>query len=251
MSDLIINKLYNVYEGGFNRGVIKRKSPRHSGCFVVYIHGRADYVFKDYKLKINGGDVFYLAKGGEYNIVIHEPSKYICIDFDFELIESVDRSERFGRGSAELVNKFKKYLHLKLSGKSENLPLVMSTLYDIYYEANKRSNMHYGRYSDFDKVLSYVLENYTDPEISLESIAAATDNSVVTLRRMFKSNLCITPIKYLNNLRFEKAKKMLEESNLSVQEIAAAVGFTDSFYFSRAFKHEIGLSPIVYRNEHR
>ena len=248
-SDLIIGKLYNAYEGGFNRGVIKSKAPRHSDCFVVYLLGQAEYIFCDYKLKISEGDAFFLAKDSVYDINVKEVSKYVCIDFDFQNTGEIRASEKFGKASIELNNKFLKYLHVKLGSKRENMPLAMSTLYDIYYECCKRSNSVYGKHNEFDKVLNFILENYTDPEISLERIVTSTGNSEITVRRMFKSILHTTPIKYINNLRFEKAKRMLEESNLSVSQIAFLAGFTDAFYFSRAFKKEFGLSPLSYRNK--
>jgi YesN/AraC family two-component response regulator len=57
----------------------------------------------------------------------------------------------------------------------------------------------------------------------------------------------ISPVKYINSLRIEKAKAMLKNSNFSVEEIAYCVGINDRFYFSRIFKKELGISPTEYR----
>ena len=67
------------------------------------------------------------------------------------------------------------------------------------------------------------------------------------LRRIFKSAVNTTPVKYINYLRLEKAKNMLINSNYSVNEIAFSVGFEDAYYFSRLFKKEIGISPSEYK----
>ncbi|MDO5479350.1 MAG: helix-turn-helix transcriptional regulator, partial [Clostridia bacterium] len=66
-------------------------------------------------------------------------------------------------------------------------------------------------------------------------------------RRIFKSAAKTSPIKYINYLRLEKAKNLLSESSLKVSEIAVQVGFSDSFYFSRLFKKETGVSPASFK----
>ena len=89
--------------------------------------------------------------------------------------------------------------------------------------------------------------------ISVAAIAKGSGFSESQVRRMFKAKLRVTPIKYINYLRLEKAKKMLTESNFSVFEIAFATGFEDQFYFSRIFKKQYGISPLSYRfeNQHK
>ena len=62
------------------------------------------------------------------------------------------------------------------------------------------------------------------------TIAAHMRISETHLRRIFKQELNTSPIKYINNLKLEKAKNMLCLSNYSVNEIAYIVGFNDEFY---------------------
>jgi AraC-like DNA-binding protein len=63
----------------------------------------------------------------------------------------------------------------------------------------------------------------------------------------FKESVGIAPIKYLTNLRMEKAKFLLSESDLSVSAIAWSLGYGDLLYFSRIFKKIVGESPTIYR----
>lgn len=63
----------------------------------------------------------------------------------------------------------------------------------------------------------------------------------------FRQELGVTPIAYLNRYRVNLAKTLLKQSNQSITEIALAVGFSDSGYFSRVFRREVGMAPDAYR----
>ena len=54
---------------------------------------------------------------------------------------------------------------------------------------------------------------------------------------------------YITVLRIEDAKELLTRSNLTVSEIAYAVGFSDSNYFSSQFKQAVGVSPLCYKKK--
>ena len=58
----------------------------------------------------------------------------------------------------------------------------------------------------------------------------------------------VSPIHYINSLRLNKAKKMLEETNTPISQIMEAIGFYDSAYFSKTFKEYYGCSPKEYRD---
>ena len=66
--------------------------------------------------------------------------------------------------------------------------------------------------------------------------------------RTFKAMYSTTPVKYINNLRLEKACALLTHTNLSIAEISDQCGFADSSYFSKTFKSAYGQSPANYRN---
>ena len=56
---------------------------------------------------------------------------------------------------------------------------------------------------------------------------------------------------YMKNIRLEKAKIMLIQSNDPIYKIAEDIGFLDEKYFSRNFKDIIGVTPFEYRNKKR
>lgn len=68
-----------------------------------------------------------------------------------------------------------------------------------------------------------------------------------TLKRRFKLATGLTLIDYLQNLRIEEAKRLLESTDRAADEISAAVGYEDPSFFRRLFKRRTGLAPREYR----
>lgn len=68
-----------------------------------------------------------------------------------------------------------------------------------------------------------------------------------TLKRRFRQATGTTLIGYLQNLRVEAAKRLLEAGDLPVDEVSAAVGYEDSSFFRRLFRRLTGLAPGQYR----
>lgn len=97
------------------------------------------------------------------------------------------------------------------------------------------------------EVLQFVEEHY-DEDIGLETIADRVDLSPNYLSAIFKQTTGRSYIDYLTELRMKKAKEKLQDLSLTVYEIAEAIGYSSSQYFSRVFKKHIGMTPSAYRN---
>ncbi|HEY8518859.1 MAG TPA: helix-turn-helix domain-containing protein [Gammaproteobacteria bacterium] len=72
-----------------------------------------------------------------------------------------------------------------------------------------------------------------------------------TLKRRFKAATGCTPIEYVQNLRVEEAKRLLETGDLAVDQISFAVGYEDASFFRRVFRRCTGLAPSEYRRMFR
>lgn len=72
-----------------------------------------------------------------------------------------------------------------------------------------------------------------------------------TFKRRFVSATGLTPIAYVQRLRIEDAKRRLERTEASVEEISWRVGYEDSAFFRRLFKRTTGLAPSAYRRRFR
>lgn len=96
------------------------------------------------------------------------------------------------------------------------------------------------------KVLNYIDFNLNLP-LTLETLADKYELSIPYLSTLFKKEVGLTIISYINKQRIETACKLLSSTNMSIQDISATVGILDSNYFTRLFKKETGYSPRKYR----
>lgn len=95
--------------------------------------------------------------------------------------------------------------------------------------------------------LEYIEKNYGDPELTQEAMARTLFFSPGYFGCMFKACTGESFVPYLNSLRIEKAKRLLETTNLRVYEIASRTGFADVRYFIRVFNKHVRMSPNRYR----
>ncbi len=125
--------------------------------------------------------------------------------------------------------------------------LLLGSLSRYYYsDTNAAATTPF----QLSKVISYLNTHYAEP-ITLDDILSRVPMSRSTLRRNFLRATGTNPIDYLLKLRFDHACSMLRESEQSVSEIALAVGFNDSNYFTRIFRKFIGVTPRDYRWRYR
>ena len=90
-------------------------------------------------------------------------------------------------------------------------------------------------------------ESFSGRELNLAALANAAHLSPNYFIRKFKERKGITPVKYLNMLKLERAKSLLENTELTFSEIMNETGFYDAAYFSKVIKSNTGLSPKAFR----
>lgn len=92
----------------------------------------------------------------------------------------------------------------------------------------------------------WLRDNFRDSR-ALSNLIAEINLPERTLKRRFKKAVGCSLIEYLQNLRIEEAKKLLEQGDLPVEEISVAAGYEDVSFFRRLFKRLTGLNPGQYR----
>jgi transcriptional regulator GlxA family with amidase domain len=93
-------------------------------------------------------------------------------------------------------------------------------------------------------------DRYRDDGALAEAVAMAGIPER-TLKRRFKAATGSTLIAYVQNLRIEEAKRLLESSDAAVEEVAAAVGYENHAFFRALFRRTTGLAPAAYRRMFR
>ncbi len=94
--------------------------------------------------------------------------------------------------------------------------------------------------------MAFIHEHYAE-SLSRAELAQQVGLNERYLTRCFRQELGLTPLDYLNRYRVQQAKRLLKQSDRTITEVAAAVGFEDSSYFGRVFRQEVGISPRAYQ----
>lgn len=107
-------------------------------------------------------------------------------------------------------------------------------------------NAHVEHYGDFsDRVILILLSSLSDPP-SLGELAKQMYVSTATVTRRFKKETGQTIPEFLNRTRIRVAKLYMQEQNMTLGEIAQAVGFCDASYFSKVFLRYTEMTPTAY-----
>ncbi|GIN59764.1 hypothetical protein J8TS2_40830 [Lederbergia ruris] len=100
--------------------------------------------------------------------------------------------------------------------------------------------------SNIDIVLNFINKHYKD-DISVDQIAELVNLNPSYLSRIFKQNVGITIVEYLTRRRLTESKILLTNSNYTIREIAAQIGYNNVNSYIRFFKKYEGITPGEYR----
>jgi transcriptional regulator GlxA family with amidase domain len=92
----------------------------------------------------------------------------------------------------------------------------------------------------------WLRENFRDSN-ALVHVTELSNIPERTLKRRFRASTGSSLIEYLQNLRVEEAKRLLESTELPVEDISEQTGYSDTSFFRRLFKRLTGLTPSKYR----
>ncbi len=151
----------------------------------------------------------------------------------------------------EIVNALSDALH-KETDQSQLFITYM--FYKLLYALSSEAENNLAQIDSSEHLVlrtkKYIDENYQEP-LTLASIAKTVNLSPVYFHRLFKSIAKQTPCQYLQEVRLSTAKKMLEITENSIEEIGLSCGFSSQAYFSDFFKRKTGMSPRQWRKIQR
>lgn len=157
-----------------------------------------------------------------------------------------------GEAWRERVLDILKQLFLLEREKTEFYPYeVLCRLTSLWLEFQKNITLPAGERTSaietrMQVFLRYIWERYAEP-VTLEELAASAHVSKSECLRCFRQSLGTTPYKYLTEFRLSKAAHLLRETDQSISDIAAGVGFQQLSHFGKCFREKAGCSPRAYR----
>ncbi len=224
----------------------------------------------------------FQAENGREAIEIFEREKcdIVLIDIEMPGMNGLDAAERIRGMNRECsiifltafdeFNYAKKAISVKAleyllkPGSDEELTVVLEEAFRISDEGERRRSSRQvveeekreildGAHSEdvrmnvvAEEIRRYIAGHYKE-DLSLQDVAGAMRYSDAYFCKIFKKFFNRSFIVYLNELRIEKAKQMLEDAMRNIKDISSEVGYRDANYFAKVFKRITGVTPSDYR----
>jgi len=114
--------------------------------------------------------------------------------------------------------------------------------YSVLLEAQAKDN------ASFDKLHVWILDNLHNADLSVDVLAERVSMSARNFSRVYKEKTGRTPGKAVELFRVEAARRMLEQSERNLEQIAKQCGFGDEDRMRACFRRNLGMTPSEYRN---
>lgn len=146
-----------------------------------------------------------------------------------------------------LAHEQEETVHGSLMKKSEVLRLLA-----VFLEQTEIRGTHLRASSltMMNRIADYI-DTHVDQMLTVEALAQKANLHPSYFCQLFKKTLGMSPVRYINHVRMEKAKKMLSQTDLLVGQIAERTGFLNVYYFSTSFKKQMDMTPSNYRKLHQ
>ncbi|MFF2885957.1 helix-turn-helix domain-containing protein [Paenibacillus sp. NPDC057967] len=233
--------------------------------YLYIVRGAASIRLNGIEHSAEGFHVIHSGKGGRLDIEsVREALEYYLVLYKATLsIKSLANVGRLFESNSPFQRQFAYIPHDPLAlldqlnelRRSRMEPSLLgrihtkSKLYQWIYEVEKQLQMEASQAVKPDLVeqaMRYIRDHYKEA-ITLSMIAERLSYSAAYVAKQFKSKTGSSMIDYLIQIRMEKAEELLLHTEVSLQEIAAGVGYNDLSYFIRIFKKTTGISPGKFR----
>lgn len=225
-------------------------TPRPDYGIMLLISGSARFIFEGGALQVSAGDLVFIPKSSRYEAVFENEIEDYLVNFNIDdgKIDIKSPTLVFGNSPISIYECFDRLVDESKSPLNTTLR-SKACFYLLLDEIVKNANMiiHDG-YDVIDKAKRLL---NAENEYSVEDIAGICGISSSGLRKKFKDSEGITPSEYRCLQKINKAKYLLESTNMSISEISDALNFYDAPYFCRIFKKHEGVSPKSYINNNK
>lgn len=230
---------------------VNHYTPSYCSSLIYTISGNAMFSINGSTYEVDRETIIHAGPNMKMEIMVtsREPWKYVEIHYK-ALSERSNYNQNFNITIGE-NHKFdymiQQLIHTekipgdfnKLKCKSLFIQMVEVLLKSAKIEkSNNLVNM----------AINYITQHYREP-IAIAEIAELIGCDRRRLSNLFEKQIGMAPIQFLTKVRLKRAKELLLNTSISIQEIAEQVGYSDSFYFCRVFKKHFKLPPSKYREQ--
>ena len=220
---------------------------RNYNAISFRLNGSAEFSNGQKTQTANDNAIVFMPEGVGYHLK-SDYEKIIVIHFELEGEKQNDYEVINTDNYSVLRELFIKALETWNGKKLGYYLKTMSVFYRILEKISlvKAENSNHSSFDKIKKSIRYLHENFTDSQLTVETLYNISNMSDTYFRKLFYDNYKTTPNKYLTELRLSYAEELLGSGFYTVERVAERCGFEDPKYFSKLFKKKHNLSPSVY-----
>ena len=211
------------------------------------IRGKGKFVVGGQEYFLTPGHFFVLFSGQEHDITALTDWEYCWLTLDGLMPNEVVKGFGFGN-EVILVGACPQELFERLFHEIEDISpegqrTAGATAYEILSLALRREKDKPLPDSKYRVCIDLIKRKYANPDLNVASLAAELGLHRTSLSKMFRANMTMSPVEYLSLFRIGKAVKLLQGTDLPVNEVAKRSGFSCPNYLTNVIKKRTGLTP--------
>lgn len=200
------------------------------------------------RITVDKNEIIYLPKGSDYITASSKKGTSSCYAINFQISDDISFApfRLKAKNTQMFIESFKR---AEQAWKQQHFNCEMkckAELYNILFLMQQEFRLGYAGQEKLKIIrpaVEYIHQQYTAELISVEKLAKICGITPTYFRQLFKKFYGTSPVKYINNLKINRAKELIKSGMYSVSEVAFMSGYSDLSHFSREFKKATDLPP--------
>ena len=249
LKDFWIKKIYVVAYKSESKLHFKNLNRNFDG-FVYFKWGKGSFIINGENYEISSGDFILLNKGQNYKFNIDSPCEYYTVAYELgEDKSGVGISAKLLPITFKNQTKLLPFMEeLNLYFVNKNLIKCREIISKILIEATTKSlsNSSLKENNIVENALNYICNNYRK-SFNVNDIAKHCNISTSYLRSKFRSEVGKSITDYVDYIKINEAKSLLESGFFTIKEISYHLGYFDVYHFTKRFTKLVGVAPGKYK----
>ena len=242
-----------TYAGKHLRTYTVQKHSHISWELIYCTSGNGELIFDDFTLRYSVGDIAIIPPDIPHSNISRSGFTNIHLNISEATLPFKSAALISDDSDRHILNPFVDAFYYYYS-QLDKKQIVLSALGNLIvnYLIAYRENASMSKI--VETIKSNIVQNFQDCDFALDEYLHSLPFNYDYLRKLFKSEMGVTPHAYLTDMRMQTAQKLLcsiDGSGNNISKIAQMCGYSEPLYFSRVFKKQCGCSPINYAKKYR
>ncbi len=239
--NFVITELVGAFIANDPAGRKKEFIDRRSACFILTQRGKIRFRYPGGEVVAEVGRPVFLPRGLSYiNECLEAAESYV---FNFQTLNQSMAPMQLAPLAGDLAEKYYEAIcAASLSPSLQSNLLIFESLYALARRLLDVGESAGDLHPIVREAMVFMQQHAANAQLTVADMARHCHISEIWLRKLLEKELHTTPHRQLIAIRMKKASLLIEDKR-PLKEVAAAVGYSDVFQFSRAYKRHFGHAP--------